>query len=135
MNNYARTVLFALVLLTAGVSKLFSQEVQEHKTPLEITGRITSQNGQFLPGVSVVQEGTSNGAVTDTTGTYRIRVPEAGVTLVFTIVGYREKKVLKKKAGILDVTLEEQVNVNEEVVVVGYGTQKKASVVGAPQVA
>ncbi len=96
-----------------------------------ITGRVSDGAGLPLENVSVIETGTSNGTATDNTGTYVIYVSDKNGSLTFSIIGYKERVVKMKPGGILDVALEKNVTENETVVVVGYGTQKKASVVGA----
>lgn len=98
-----------------------------------VTGTVTDQTGEPLMGVSVkLKSNAKLGVVTDFDGNYRIEVPNPkGESLVFSFVGMqtRTEKVNGRKS--IDVTLEEDNNLLEEVVVVGYGQQKKASVVGA----
>lgn len=96
-----------------------------------ITGRVTDQRGSLLPGVSVMEAGTANGTVTDSTGTYKISVSTANAVLIFSNIGFKERRAGIKRNGILDVALEDNITESEKVVVVGFGTQKKASVVGA----
>ena len=69
--------------------------------------------------------------VTDINGTYTLQLPTVGVTIRFAYMGFKEKTVRVTKSAVIDVALEENVSALNEVVVVGYGTQKKASVVGA----
>lgn len=103
---------------------------QQQPLPVKITGRVASQSGELLQGVSVMEAGTNNGVLTDERGAYAITVPEAA-QLEFSYVGYESKTFPVPKRGILDVALDEIVALGDEVVVVGFGTQRKASVVGA----
>jgi hypothetical protein len=82
-----------------------------------------------LIGVSVLEKGTGNGVSTDADGKYSLSV-NPGATLVYSYIGYvaQEKRAI---AGILNVTLEEDTKALDEVIVVGYGVQKKSSVTGA----
>ncbi|MDR1516545.1 MAG: carboxypeptidase-like regulatory domain-containing protein, partial [Dysgonamonadaceae bacterium] len=97
----------------------------------KITGRVMDAKGELLIGVNVMEVGTTNGTVTDMNGTYTINVTSANPALKFTYVGFKEKEVAVGKQGIIDVPLDEDIADLDEVVVVGYGTQKKISVVGA----
>lgn len=99
---------------------------------VNITGTIKDSKGVPLPGVSVKVKGSTTATTTDLNGVYRINVPEGEVTLVFTFIGYT-KQELKLRGGqtTLNVVLQESATDLEEAVVVGYGAQKKAALVGA----
>ncbi|WP_266364859.1 SusC/RagA family TonB-linked outer membrane protein [Tellurirhabdus rosea] len=92
----------------------------------EISGRATDERGDVLPGVTVVVKGTTRGTVTDNKGLFRLNVPDAGGTLVFSYVGYLTREVAISSRATYDVTLQSDEKSLEEVVVVGYGTQKKS---------
>jgi TonB-linked SusC/RagA family outer membrane protein len=96
-----------------------------------ITGRVVDSKGELLTGVSVLEIGTNNGTVTDENGTYTLKTTTSSPSLRFSYLGYKEKLVEAGKKGIVDVTMEEDVEFLDEIVVVGHGVQKKASVVGA----
>jgi TonB-linked SusC/RagA family outer membrane protein len=101
------------------------------QTGQKVTGRVMDGTGELLIGVNVTEQGTTNGTVTDINGTYTITLTTSLPTLVFSYVGFKERKVETGTRGIIDVTMEEDVEALDEVVVVGFGTQKKASVVGS----
>ncbi|MCS7020068.1 MAG: TonB-dependent receptor [Cytophagales bacterium] len=97
-----------------------------------ITGRVTAASDQSpLPGVNVVVKGTTIGTVTDADGKYAINVPDNATTLVFSYVGYVTQEVLIGSQTQIDVVLQEDVKNLQEVVVVGYGEQRKRDVTGA----
>jgi TonB-dependent starch-binding outer membrane protein SusC len=96
-----------------------------------ITGTVVDQQGEPLPGVTVVVKGSTQGTVTNADGTYSIGVPSGEATLVFSFVGMRTIEEPVKGRTTINVTLEEQTIGVDEVVVVGYGTQKKANLTGA----
>lgn len=98
---------------------------------ITVQGKVTSSNGEPLPGVTVVMKGTTNGATTGVDGTYSLRLPQASGTLVFSYIGFMTKEVPLAGQTAIDVVLEEDTKALEEVVVVGYGTQKKVNMVGA----
>ena len=99
---------------------------------LQVTGKvITATDSRPLAGVTVTVRGTTTATSTDDSGNYSITVPEAGATLVFTQLGMITQQVVVKTGGIIDVSLEEDLSTLEEVVVIGYGTQKKSVVTGA----
>lgn len=96
-----------------------------------VTGVVRDADGQPLPGVAVKVEGTTVGALTDVNGVYTLEVPRANAVLSFTFVGYTELKVPVNGRNAIDVTMEETTEVLDEIVVVGYGTQRKQDVTSA----
>ncbi|ANH83248.1 SusC/RagA family TonB-linked outer membrane protein [Niabella ginsenosidivorans] len=97
-----------------------------------ITGTVTDQAGQPLSGVSVLLKGTSTGVTTNNAGVFTIRVPDTGGTLVFSHIGFAEQEVAVGEKQEITVTLiASATDQLADVVVVGYGTQKKAVVSGA----
>ncbi len=97
-----------------------------------ITGRVTDgATGSGLPGVSVVVKGTSRGTTTDTDGNYRLNVPDQGVTLVFSFIGYATQEVAAGNRSTLDITLATDDKTLSEIVVVGYGTQNRRELTGS----
>ena len=97
-----------------------------------INGTVTdAAEGSPLPGVNIVVEGTTIGTTTNMDGEYQIEVPEDMNVLVFSFVGYQEKKVTIEGRSTIDVALQPRMEALEEVVVVGYGTQKKSLVSGS----
>ncbi|MCR8557769.1 TonB-dependent receptor [Mucilaginibacter sp. BJC16-A38] len=99
---------------------------------VQVTGRVTDEKGLALPGVSVSLKGTSIGGVTDVTGNFSINVPDAASgVLVFTYVGYLTQEVSLAGRTTVNISLKEDSRSLNEVVVVGYGTQKKATLTGS----
>src|SRR5690606_6231212 len=97
----------------------------------EIRGTVTDENGQGLPGVSILIKGTQRGMITDTDGRFTIDVPNGNAVLVFSYVGYQTQEIEVGNNTTLNVILEVDEKSLEEVVVVGYGVQKKANLTGA----
>jgi len=95
-----------------------------------VTGSVLSDDGSTLPGVSVLEKGTSNGAVTDADGNYSISVNE-NATLVFSFIGMKPQEVAVNNQTVINITLETDITQLSEVVVVGYGTQKKSDITGS----
>ena len=95
-----------------------------------VTGRVTDETGEILPGATVVEKGTANGTIASADGNYSIRVTGNAV-LVVSYLGYAEQEVAVGNRRNVDVVLQETAQALSEVVVVGYGTQKKQSIVGA----
>jgi TonB-linked SusC/RagA family outer membrane protein len=95
-----------------------------------IKGKIKDEQGQSLPGVSVVVKGTTAGTVTDNDGNYSVNA-ERNSTLVFSFIGYLTQEIAVGSKNSLDVKLAADTKALEEVVVVGYGTAKKATLTGS----
>ncbi len=96
-----------------------------------ITGVVSSTSGELLPGVSVVEKGTTNGTVTDPDGQYNLRVSSSNAVLVFSFIGYKTEEVQLSGSNTVSVQLAEDVVGLDEVVVVGYGSVKKSDITGA----
>ncbi|WP_273565369.1 SusC/RagA family TonB-linked outer membrane protein [Maribacter halichondriae] len=96
-----------------------------------VTGTVTDQTGTPLPGVSVVVDGTTQGVSTDFDGIYSIDVESPDAVLVYSYIGFLTQKIERSGRNAIDVQMQEDVQNLDEVVVVGYGTQKKATLTGA----
>lgn len=117
---------FVLVLLSC----LLSSTIWAQGT--EVTGRVTSaEDGLGIPGVNVVVEGTSKGTATDVDGNYTILLEPGENTLVYSFVGFKTVTMQVDGRSTIDVTLESDVTALEEVVVVGYGEQRKIDITGS----
>ena len=102
--------------------------VQQQKS---VSGTVTDESGQPLPGVTVVLKGTTQGTVTNADGEYTItNIPE-NATLVFSFVGIRTQEVVVGGQTRIDLRMEEETIGIEEVVAIGYGTQKKVNLTGS----
>ncbi|MDY3783508.1 MAG: TonB-dependent receptor [Candidatus Cryptobacteroides sp.] len=95
-----------------------------------VSGTVRDASGEPIPGAGVVISGTASGTVCDLDGKYEIKVP-AGASLVFSSLGFLDYTVAIDKTANLDVTLHDDLQQLEQVVVVGYGTQKRSSLTGA----
>ncbi|MEM9338254.1 MAG: TonB-dependent receptor [Bacteroidota bacterium] len=94
-----------------------------------ITGRVTEAN-EGLPGVSVLIKNTNNGTITDLDGNFRLEAKPSDV-LIFSFIGFASQEIAVGTQSVIDVSLEQDVTALDEVVVVGYGTQKKSDLTGA----
>ena len=123
-KNYCKKRLILITLLMVSVIPLISAQGL-----VKVTGRVFGQQKEPLIGASILERGTSNGTITDLNGEYTLQVQKDAV-LVFSYIGYvsQEKKVI---SDVIDVILKEDNQALEEIVVVGYGVQKKSSVTGA----
>lgn len=96
-----------------------------------ISGKITDETGMGLPGVNVIEKGTTNGTSSDFEGSYNIKVSNKNATLVFSYLGFKNQEISLAGKTSVSITLVEESNALSEVVVVGYGTAKKSDVTGA----
>lgn len=97
----------------------------------EITGQVADSKGLALPGVSVVIKGTSIGTITDLNGKFNLSVPAETKSLVFSFVGMSSQEIVLGNKSTFNIKLSEQVVGLEEIVTVGYGTEKKVNLTGA----
>ncbi|RZL48766.1 MAG: TonB-dependent receptor [Pedobacter sp.] len=98
---------------------------------IDVSGRVTSKDGQPIPGVSVLIQGTKTGVATNQNGEFRLKVPKAGTQLVFTLIGMTSQTIAVNNNEPINVVMADSANDLEQVVVVGYGTQKKSVITGA----
>ena len=122
----ATRLVMASILLT-----MMSVSAHSQTTGQEVTGRVSDERGDGLPGVNVSVKGTNRGTVTDVNGSYSISADNSSTTLVFSFVGFTSQEILVGNRTTIDVTLTTDVKGLSEVVVVGYGTQKKVNLTGA----
>ncbi len=112
-------------MLLFGITPLMAQT-------RELTGKVTDEAAKELPGVSIVIKGTQRGTATDANGLYKLTIPDQGpVTITFSFVGYQSQEVSPSGQSTLDITMKPEDNALSEVVVVGYGTQRKKDLTGA----
>jgi TonB-linked SusC/RagA family outer membrane protein len=98
----------------------------------QVKGKVSDVSGSPVPGVTIIEKGTNNGVISNADGNYSIRVrDQEAAVLVFSFVGLETQEVEVSGRTTIDITLRESTEALEEVVVVGYGTQKKESVVAA----
>ncbi len=107
------------------------ETLTEKAPPTEIRGKVTDTKGEALIGVSVKVKGTAIGVSTDVNGNFTISAPDGSSTLVFTYVGYTTQEVSIGGRTTLNVQLSQSTEALQEVVVVGYGTQKKSDLTGS----
>jgi hypothetical protein len=111
------------VLLVFGTLVSFAQQT--------VSGKVTgADDGSGVPGVNILEKGTTNGTVSDSDGNYRISVG-ANATLVYSFVGYATTEVSVGSQSVVNVTLQSDVTALSEVVVTGYGSQEKKEITSA----
>ena len=126
-------------LENTGLSFLFKENViiiqkkttDQEKKENRITGKVTDEKKEPLPGVTVIIKGTKLGTVTDVDGKYTLAVPVGNNALVFSMIGMKQKEEVIGKRTQIDVVMEEEISELEDVVVTGYYTQAKNSFTGA----
>ena len=96
-----------------------------------ISGKVTGDDGEELPGVNILLKGTTIGTTTDVDGTYSLSIPDGNGTLIFSFVGYNPQEISVSNRSQIDIQLVTDSKALEEIVVVGYGTMKKSDVTGA----
>ncbi|PGH39915.1 MAG: SusC/RagA family TonB-linked outer membrane protein [Candidatus Nephrothrix sp. EaCA] len=100
-------------------------------TTVQVSGKVADETGLPLPGVNVLERGTTNGTVTDAEGGFALEVQNSSSVLVFSFIGYETKEIAVGSQINFEVALRADVKKLEEVVVVGYGTVKKSDLTGA----
>ncbi len=121
-TNCSFAVVFLLCLLT-------SNRISAQNITLE--GTVKDAAGLTLPGVNIVEKGTKNSASTDFDGHYKIKLTNPQATVIFSFIGFKTKEIAVAGKSKLDISLTEDSNALNEVVVVGYGTVKKSDLTGA----
>lgn len=114
-----------MVMLVLSISQVMAQNSRT------ITGKVTDEMGTPIPSASVVVKGTTLGTTTDKEGSFSLKVPETAKTLVFSSVNFAAREVSIGKSSTVNVNLTPETSNLDEVVVVGYGVQKKKDVTGA----
>ncbi|RNC63396.1 SusC/RagA family TonB-linked outer membrane protein [Proteiniphilum sp. X52] len=122
VNNY-------IVLTPKEGGKTNSSAVAQNNRKT-ITGRVTDEHGEPIIGANVIEKGTINGTVTDIDGNYTLSVP-SGATIIFSYIGYNSLEIAWDGQPSLNVVLKEDQKMLDEVVVVGYGVQKRLNVAGS----
>ena len=113
-------MLHLIILSLLYINVIFAQEIN-------VTGKIIDENtGEPLPGVNVLIKGTATGTISNYDGDYSINVPDQNSILVFSFIGYQSKEINVAGKTIIDVSLTVSAKELEEVVVIGYGVQKKS---------
>jgi len=124
--------LVPLILLGGGLAPLLPQAAYAQVAGAHtVSGKITSANGEGIPGVTVVVKGTTNGTTTDVDGKYTISVPNDNSVLVLSSVGFAKQELAVGNRTSINQSLEAENQALEEVKVIGYGTQRAEAVTGS----
>jgi len=117
MNYYLNVKNIIFLLFIIGGMSVFAQQ--------KVTGLVTTKKGIPLPGVSLIQKGTSNGEITDFDGVYEMTLSSGNDIIVFSYLGFESREVKVGSKTIVNISLDEDIQSLDEIVVVGYGQQKK----------
>jgi len=127
--TFKKRFLIIVLLLCNGITGMSLQDLYAQVT---VTGMVTSaEDGTPLPGVNILEKGTTNGTVTNLDGEYSITVSSGDAVLMFSYVGYLSDEIAVQGQTNIDVILVEDIQALDEVVVIGYGTVKKDDLTGA----
>jgi TonB-linked SusC/RagA family outer membrane protein len=131
LSSFALTSPLRSNAATISISKEHKDILRQNNLSLQVAGKVVDSKGIPLPGVSVSEKGTVNGIITDSNGNFKLDVANSSSILVFRFVGYISQEVVVGNQTNLSITLAEDVRSLNEVVVVGYGTQKKRDLTGS----
>lgn len=119
-----RILLISFMLLSALITDAWAQD-------RTVSGKVTDEVGEAVPGVNIVLSGTTTGTTTDIDGNWKLSVPAEGGKLIFSFVGMTTQEVEIGARSVIDIVMESGTEL-QEVVVLGYSTQDKKTVVGSP---
>ena len=117
------------IVLSAAKNSERSQNTDQ--SDINVSGRVVDVFGEPIPGVTVQVEGTTVGAITDLNGNYKLAVPSENSVLVFSFIGYQSVKATVGSQRTINITLKEDTQALDEVVVIGYGTARKSDLTGS----
>jgi TonB-linked SusC/RagA family outer membrane protein len=118
-----------LTLFLFGV--LFFSQLSASAQQRTVKGIVVGDDNSSIPGASIIVKGTTIGTVADFDGKFSLVIPSSAKILVFSFIGFKSKEIQVSAANVYNVTLNENIIGIDEVVVVGYGVQKKESIVGS----
>ena len=110
---------------------ILQESIEEPVFDREITGSVTDENGEGLPGVNVLVKNTTVGTITDSKGDYTLNIPDDATTLIFSYVGYISEEVEIAGRSVVDLQLAPDLSTLSEIVVVGYGVQNRTTLAGS----
>lgn len=120
----------AIILMSIGILQVNAVPAGDLQQK-QITGKITDESGNPLPGVNIQVEGTTVGTISDVNGLYTINAPNENAILVFSFIGYNPQKITVGGQSKINIALAPSVTAMQEVVVVGYGTARKVDLTGS----
>ncbi len=126
-------LLYARSEIKGGSSRFEPPGISPETDPIRfaVKGSVKTISGEAIPGVNILLKNTATGTITDNNGTYGLTLPDGSGILVFSFIGYITQEIQVSNRAVVDVVLEEDKQSLEEVVVVGYGTQRKRELTSA----
>ncbi len=113
-----------LFLLSIAWTTIYAQQIK-------VSGKVVDDTNEMLPGVTISIKGTTVGTITGNNGVYSLTVPDKSAILVFSFIGFKNQEVLVGDQSVINIQLEPTILNLDEVIAVGYGTQKKSDITGA----
>lgn len=113
-----------------GTISLEDEKIEVIIQEIPITGKVTSEDGE-LPGANIIIKGTTTGTITDLQGNFALEVPDENAVLVFSSVGYISQEIVVGSQTVINIKLMPDITALDEIVVVGYGTQKRSDLTGS----
>ncbi len=132
-TNLGYRIIDRQIVISAGIPKEIPSVIRSAtkvEQRIELSGTVKDSKGVSIPGVSVVVKGTTTGTITDNNGQFKLPAPAEAKTLVFSFVGMKSQEVLIAGKTTFIVVMDEETIGVDEVVVVGYGTQKRSDITG-----
>ena len=115
----------------SGTGSMHQNKIITEIKEVEVSGKITDENGEGLPGASIVEQGTTNGTISDADGNYKLRLPEEA-TLVISYVGYKTQEIVISGRSVINIEMVLDAEQLSEIVVIGYGAKvDKSDLTGA----
>ncbi len=132
-GGYRRIITLVISFLLVCLPSMYAETNETNNVNQEksVTGTVTDDSGEALIGASISLKGTSRGIITDMDGRFSIQVPDGNAILIVSYIGYKSKEITVGNNMDLSVVLEEDMGQLEEVVVIGYGVQKKKLITGS----
>ncbi len=127
--NFKKTIKVFLTTMLSGMLMILSANAQTGAT-INVRGTIKDVTGEPIVGASILLQGTTSGVVTDYNGNFSIQAPGNG-TLVISYVGYLTQTISINNRNIISIIMQEDTELLEEVVVIGYGTARKTDLTGS----
>jgi len=125
-------LIFCLVLFLANI--ITNDAVATTQQQLSISGRVLDTNREALAGVTVIVKGTTTGTVTDINGRYSLSVPDANSVLAFSFIGFKAYEIVAGNRSVIDITLEDDFQILDEVIVTGFGNLRRSAYNGSASV-
>lgn len=122
---------FSMLPAQAALTGRLSETKNVKVADITVTGKVTDEANSGIPGVNVIVKGTTKGVMTDVNGNYKIVVTDSKSVLVFSAIGYAQQEITVGNQSAININLKPDNKYLDEIVVIGYGTQKKSDLTGS----